>query len=110
MHYILNDQIDDFVIEDFIISERTTRMGTANWRRGMELEFIGATRWACQQSGVRFHLQTPQQAKSFSTDAKLKHLDWWTVGSDHPRDATRHALLWLVRHGQISAEDLIDNT
>ena len=31
----------------------------------------------------------------FATDAKLRALGMWTKGVDHPRDATRHLILFL---------------
>ena len=95
------------VIEDFIISERSGKTGTANWRRGMELEFIGAARWMCKKHDVRFVLQTAQQAKTFSTDAKLKRVGWWTKGTDHPRDAARHLLLYMTKNGLVDPTSLV---
>lgn len=106
--YIRDDYRPDVVvIEDFVITQRTTKMGTANWRRGQELEFIGVARWWCKTTGVEFVLQTPSQAKSFSTDQKLKTYGWWSKGVDHPRDATRHLMLYLVKAGLIDPRSLV---
>lgn len=39
--------------------------------------------------------QTPSDAKNVVTDGRLREWNFWTKGPDHPRDATRHALLFL---------------
>ena len=99
--------VDVIVMEDFIISERTLRTGTANWRRGMELEFIGVMRWMCRRNDTNFVLQTPAKAKTFATDQKLKAAGLWTPGLDHPRDATRHLLTYLVGQRLIDPRELL---
>lgn len=98
--------LDLVVVEDFVISERTLRSGSDGWRRGAELEFIGAARWICAQHGVRFMLQEPAE-RGFATDAKLRAMGWWTVGPDHAREASRHLLTALVRLGEVSAAELV---
>lgn len=62
------------------------------------VEQIGILRYYCRCYGVPFHLQSPSEAKSFSTDLKLKAAGWWTKGVDHPRDASRHLMLYLCRN------------
>lgn len=47
-------------------------------------------------NGVSFKLQSPAQAKSFMTDAKLRAAGWWVKGQDHARDALRHLGTYLV--------------
>jgi hypothetical protein len=106
-HRIMHHEDDAVTMEDFVISERTAKMSTAGWRRGSELEFIGVVRWHCEHNDVGFNLYTPAQAKSFSTDAKLKRMDWWTKGLDHPRDAARHLLLYLVENRLIDPRELV---
>jgi hypothetical protein len=100
-------RVDVVVCEDFIISERTTKMSAEGWRRGQELEFIGALRWGCRTAGTEFVLQSPGEAKRFSTDAKLRRVNWWTRGTDHPRDASRHLLLYLARNGLVDPTTLV---
>ena len=41
--------------------------------------------------------QSPADAKTVVTDARLRLWDMFTEGPDHARDATRHALLYLRR-------------
>lgn len=106
---------DLVVVEDFVISERTLRSGTSGWRRGVELEFIGVIRWMCRQAGVAFQLQRPDEVMSFSTDAKLKAMGWWTKGKDHSRAASRHLLRALVlrsivKPSELSAALAVDST
>jgi hypothetical protein len=50
------------------------------------------------------YLQSPGQAKAFSTDEKLRKLGWWVKGQDHARDALRHLLVWLVTHPHAPVE------
>lgn len=88
------------VFEDFVITGRTLQTG-GDWKRGKELEFIGVGRYLAARYGVPFETQTPSDAKSFATDSKLRAMGWWTRGVDHPRDASRHLLLALVRHRAI---------
>lgn len=98
---------DAVVCEDFLITERTTKTHSTVWRKGQELEMIGCFRWACGIYGVEFSTQTAKQAKTFSTDKKLKKLGWWTTGTDHPRDATRHLVRYLFNHGEIDPSELL---
>jgi len=97
---------DLVVVEDFVISERTVRSSSAGWRRGVELEFIGVVRWMCRWHDVEFQLQRPDEVMSFSTDAKLRAMGWWTKGKDHSRAASRHMLRALVLRGVISPSEL----
>ncbi len=45
---------------------------------------------------VPFKFQSPAQAKSFSTNAKLKVAGLYPVGQGHAQDAARHLLVHLV--------------
>jgi hypothetical protein len=45
----------------------------------------------------RMARQAPVDALNTITDPRLRLYDMWLPGADHPRDATRHALLWLRR-------------
>ena len=51
--------------------------------------------------------QSPSDAKNVITDQRLRLWEMYLPGPDHPRDATRHALLWLRRLRQ-NGEDLYD--
>lgn len=41
--------------------------------------------------------QQPEQAKSRWTTPRMKNSGLWVVGSEHKRDATRHAALFVVK-------------
>lgn len=43
-----------------------------------------------------YYKQTPAQGKGFFSDARLKEMGLYKVGSAHGRDATRHLLQWFV--------------
>lgn len=61
------------------------------------VEQIGVLRHLSLQRGFDFtNKQSPSEAKSFGTDKKLKAMGWWTIGSDHARDAGRHMLTDLA--------------
>lgn len=100
---------DLVVCEDFIISQRTVKSAVAEgWKRGRELMLIGATEFMCRQTGTDFVLQSPAEAKAFSTDVKLRTLGWWRSGPDHANDASRHLLLALVQRGLIDLRTLLE--
>jgi len=72
------------------------------------LEGIGAMRYMAWKADVPFELQSPADAKRFSTNAKLERLGWRTpTKGGHADDALRHLLLGAVRHGLIDKERLI---
>lgn len=76
-----------------------------------------AHRWALHRGvrdfdGVlrkrRVWMQEAVDAKSVATDARLQVMDMYLPGADHPRDATRHAVLW-VRLLRSRGESFYDN-
>jgi hypothetical protein len=72
------------------------------------LEGIGALRYMTSKANVKFVLQSPANAKRFSTNEKLTRLGWRTITrGGHADDALRHLLLGAVRHGLIGGEDLL---
>jgi hypothetical protein len=60
------------------------------------IQVIGIIQTLCVQRNIPFSSQTPQNAKTFCTDDKLKAWGLWTPGKKHGRDATRHACFWLL--------------
>ena len=84
------------VSESFVITQRTLRTSRENW----SLEFIGILRWlALRYTGNELVLQSPGNAKSFGSDARLNALGWRQKGRPHANDAARHLLLYLVNNG-----------
>jgi len=97
----LGTNLDFVVCESFI-----PRPGAGTWQPDA-LEVIGALRYLCWRCEVPFELQSPADAKRFSTDEKLKKLGWYTPTPDgHANDAQRHLLLGLVRHQEIDLRRL----
>lgn len=93
VHRELATDVDRCVCESFHISKRTAEKSTAGSLQTIEL--IGVTRYMARVYEVPFTTQSPSEAKMFATDAKLRALGMWTKGVDHPRDATRHLVLFL---------------
>lgn len=61
------------------------------------LELIGWLRAMSYLCDIPFVLQTPADAKRFSTDKKLEAAGWLQPkGQDHANDALRHLLLYMV--------------
>ena len=89
-------------IEDFIVHEvKKERTFLSPVRIGSMLEWA-LHRGQREPDGVfrRRRLpakQAPVDAMSAITDDRLKLWQMYLPGADHPRDATRHCLLWLRR-------------
>lgn len=98
--------IDELVVEDFILSSVSRAKTTAGIR--VTLELIGALRFIALYHEVSMHLQAPADAKTFSTNEKLKAVGFITPAKpDHMRSAARHLLLRLVRNGAIDPLSLL---
>lgn len=95
-----------FVVERYIITPATAKMS----QQHDALEIIGAIKFLCRKYGHTLTMQTPAEAKAFSTDAKLKNVGWYQPGLPHARDASRHALLFLAKQGIIDLHTLIGGT
>jgi len=84
------------VVERITITQHTIRKGEQVLS---SVEQVGYLRHLCREHGLEFsNKQTPAEAKGFSNDDKLRAMGWWTVGTDHARDASRHLLLYLCQH------------
>lgn len=89
------------VAESFIIGPQTVKNTQAPW----SLELIGVCRMVSRlYCGRELKLQSPAEAKRFSSDLRLKHLGWYTPGKGHANDAARHLLLTLVTRGWIDPD------
>ncbi len=101
---MLDDPDTLVVCESFI-----PRPGVRTWQPDA-LEIIGALRYLCFKYQRDFELQSPGDAKKFSTDVKLKRLQWYhSTNGGHSNDAQRHLLLALVRHDAIDLGGLLDD-
>lgn len=91
-----------YIIERFIITPLTHKNGQAPW----SLEGIGAMKAALvrQFNTYDFLVMNNTNAKTFSTNPKLKAVGLWHKGGKgHANDALRHALHYLVHVGWIDA-------
>lgn len=93
-----------FVVERYIITPATAKMS----QQHDALEIIGALKFLTRKYGHGpLVMQTPAEAKAFSTDKKLRTVGWYNPGLPHARDASRHALLYLAKQGIIDLHTLI---
>ena len=86
------------VVERFIITPQTHKNGQAGW----SLEGIGVAKSALRRiyGGTDLLVMSHTNAKTFSTNPKLKALDLWHKGGKgHANDALRHALHYMVSVG-----------
>jgi hypothetical protein len=83
------------VTEKFTISERTLKTA-------LSLDALDVNGWLTiesQRRGFELVVQTPAQAKRFSTDQKLQALNWFERTKDgHANDAARHMLVYLMKN------------
>lgn len=97
---------DNLIIisESFLITPNTAKNTQAPW----SLELIGVARYAAQKyTGRDLQTQMPSAAKRFASDARLRHIGWWTKGKGgHANDAARHLLLFEATRGYIEEERL----
>ena len=96
-----NDGI--IVAESFIINAATVRKSQAPW----SLEVIGVLRYVCVRRGLPLVLQTPADAKRFTSDDVLKRLGWYTPGKGHANDTARHLVLYLARSRDLDLSVLL---
>lgn len=96
------DTLDVVVCESFI-----PRPGAYSWQPEA-LYTIGAIRYLCSRESVEFVLQSPADAKKFSSNEKLKRVGWYTpTRGGHANDAQRHLLLIAVKRGLVSPARLL---
>lgn len=92
------------VCEDFIYTAQTAKKSRQTW----STESIGVLRFLADKYRVSFTLQPPVDAKKFSTNDKLKQLDWYTpTKGGHANDAARHLLLYCIKNGLFSPRELL---
>jgi hypothetical protein len=93
------------VAESFHISAQTIKKS----RQNEPIDILGALRYLnLKYTESVLVTQTPSEAKTFSTNDKLKKIGfWYKGGAGHANDAFRHALLYLTKHGHINPKDLV---
>lgn len=85
------------VCESFTITPMTAKNSVAPW----SLELIGVIKYLAGAYHVeQLVFQTPQKAKNFCPNPRLKAVGFWHRGGDgHARDALRHGVTHLVDCG-----------
>jgi len=69
---------------------------------------IGVMKYLARLAGVGFKLQKPADSNSFDPKwAKLKKLNMYRPGPDHPNSAARHLLLACCELGLIDLAGLL---
>lgn len=92
------------VCEDFIYTAQTAK----KTRQTYSTESIGVLRFLSYKHDLSFTLQAPVDAKKFSTNDKLKAMDWYTpTKGGHANDAARHLLLYGVKRSLIDPRKLL---
>lgn len=86
---------DVVVCEDFHIGG--SRASEAN----VTIELIGIARYLCAEYGRSFVLQSPADARGFSSTEKLKRMGWWVPGQEHAQSASRHMLRYVAEAGLV---------
>jgi hypothetical protein len=80
--------------ERYIIGRNTARMT----QQTDALEVIGTVRYLCSEIAcASFNLQTSADAKTVTSDAQLRDIDWHQPARPHANDAARHVLLGMLR-------------
>lgn len=92
-------EIRTIIVERYTITPETAKKS----RQNGALEVIGMMRYFSLASAEGpLILQSPADAKRFSTDDRLKAVGWWIPGQGHTMDAARHMLLHCVKSGIIT--------
>lgn len=90
------------VSESFLITVNTAKNSQAGW----SLELIGVMKYlAWRYKLPELKQQTPQVAKKFSSDPKLKQVDWYTKGKGHENDAARHLMTYCATRRLVFTTD-----
>jgi hypothetical protein len=89
-----NMDIDAIVCERYTITAETLRKS----RQTTALEMIGVAHFVALRKHADFVLQSPADAKRFSTDDRLDVVKWREPGQDHFNDACRHLMLYLCKN------------
>lgn len=88
-------EVTDVVVEKFVPRGQRLKAG-----HSVAIEVADHVRIMCIEFlEVEFHWQQASDAKGVITDDRLKKMDLWVPGKPHARDAIRHLIIALRRHG-----------
>jgi hypothetical protein len=94
--------VEDFVLDKGRASGSRDLLAPVRLTAGLRVELAwlaGMGGLEGEGSGWRIELQSAADAKSVVTNKRLRSWGFWVRGSDHERDAVRHALLYVRRSG-----------
>lgn len=90
-NYLRNFDPDVIVCESFLFRQAKTKVEL------FPVQLIGVVNLYGRISNSKIVLQTPAQAKGFVQDRHLKKLNYWNNKfTNHPNDAARHLVYYLV--------------
>lgn len=97
--------VDQVITEQLVISQRTIQTG----RQVQDaIESVGAIRYLCRiHSTPLYDKSKPNEVMRFITDERLKKLNVYVKGPDHPRDAGRHLITFLAEHNLLDRRLLL---
>lgn len=91
---LVNTAWDAVVIEEYRVF--SWRSKEHSWSHLHTPQLIGYIRGTLAIEGIKPIMQTPQNAKGFCTDQKLKDWGFYQRGMPHARDAIRHGSFFLL--------------
>ena len=91
---IRDGNYSEIVVEEYRVFSWRTKQHS--WSALHTPQLIGFIRGALALLGLKPVMQTPQNAKGFVTNDKLKDWDMYIKGQTHARDATRHGCFFLL--------------
>lgn len=94
----------EMVVERYVITPETVKKS----RQYEPIEIIGALKFFSRHYEVPLALQTPADAKAFSTDKKLKAMRWFRPALGHANDAARHLLCYSIRKAYLDPTQLME--
>lgn len=99
-------EIENLANCDVIVLEKFVPRPGAKTHEPKAEQQIGVVKAFCEARNIRLAEQMPA-ARKWSTNNKLKALDWYfKTTDDHQIDATRHLLRFLVKEALLHADDV----
>lgn len=94
--YLSPDPPSEVIVERFTVNAGTHKKDPTAFADTTSI--IGAIRFWCHPY-IPVTFQTPQQAKQFAPDPRLRQLGWYTPSpGGHANDAARHLVTYLAHH------------
>ena len=91
---LLNTNWDRVIVEEYRVF--SWRAKQHSWSHLHTAQLIGSIKGTCALEDLRVVMQTPQSAKGFCDNVKLKDWGFYIKGEPHARDAIRHGCYYLL--------------